>query len=401
MGWASWMTRPARRLVARMLLPRFTRPRLVRTASFSDLRHVAVVHWDNLGDAVLLGPVLRELRRALPEARIVLIHNARNAGVFAHCPYVDQLIPQEVQGPPGPGKVHGDQIDSRSSVFEAARLLRRVASDHGPIDLVVGPDWLNPVYTDSFFDSTLFRAGGGWRLLREAARSGRSVRVEQRQHHVARNLDILRALGAAPVDDQLELWTSDDEKETAARLVGNLTSPVVTVSPGAGAARRQWPAERMAEVARQLVTDQRASVVLVGGPDARPLVDGSSLVDLPGATDLVGRTSVGELAAVLQRSDLLIGNDSGPIHLAAAAGTPVVEVSMHPMDGEPWIVNSPNRYHPWRTPSVVLRPEGAVGDCMGAKTCRGPEPHCILGVGVGDVLRAARLLLQSDRTVTS
>jgi len=148
----------------------------------------------------------------------------------------------------------------------------------------------------------------------------------------------------------------------------------------------------MAEVARRL-TDEGATAVLVGGPDVRPLVDAVGPDAFAGAVDLVGRTSIGELGAVLARCDLLVGNDSGPIHLASAAGTAVVEVSMHPMDGEAWIVNSPDRYHPWRVPSVVHRPPRAVGDCSGSKTCRGPEAHCILEIGVSEVVEAARRLL--------
>ena len=395
MPWGAWVSRPARRLAARLLLPRFDGLPRRRPRSFGDLRHVAVVHWDNLGDAVLLGPVLREVRRELPDARIVLVHNERNAGFFAHCPHVDELVPQRVQEPPAVGEVHGASVDSRSCVVEAARLLRDQARGHGPIDLVIGPDWLNPVYTESFFDSALFRAGGGRRLLRSARRAGRSVEVVQRQHHAARNLEIVRALGGSPQGDHLESWVTEAERTRCDALLAGASGVLVAVSVGAGSAKRRWPVDRMADVAAALIGDG-ATVVLVGGSDARRLVDGARCGAFDGAFDLVGRTSIGELGAVLGRCSLLVGNDSGPIHLAAANGTPVVEVSMHPMDGEPWIVNSPARYHPWGVRSVVLRPEKATGDCVDAKTCRGPEAHCILEVGVDEVLGAARDLLRGE-----
>ena len=392
MPWRAWLARPVRRLAARLVLPRFDGLPRRRPRSFGELRHVAVVHWDNLGDAVLLGPVLRELRRELPEARIVLVHNERNTGFFAHCPHVDELVSQRVQVPPAAGEAHGASVDSRTCVLEAARILRDQARRHGPVDLVIGPDWLNPVYTESFFESALFRAGGGRRLLRAARRAGRAVDVAQRQHHVARNLEILRALGGSPGDDHLESWITDAEHASCDALLSGASGSLVAMSVGAGSAKRRWPVDRMADVADVLAGDG-ATVVLVGGPEARPLVDGACVGAFDGALDLVGQTSIGELGAVLGRCSLLVGNDSGPIHLAAANGTPVVEVSMHPMDGEPWIVNSPARYHPWGVRSVVLRPEKARGDCSGAKTCRGPDAHCILGVGVDDVVDAARLLL--------
>ena len=404
MPWALFLTRLPRRILAQLLMPRFGRRIGTGPRSIDEVRHVAVVHWDSLGDAVLLTPVLRELRRTLPHARIVLVCNANNQEVFVNCPYIDALQTQPVQvssiglrkGLPG-----GGASGSRRHALDAAKILAGEARRHGPIDLVIGPDWLDPVYGASFFDSALFRAGGGNRILRH--RNGANTDVNVRQHHVLRNLNIARAVGVEVEDDRLEFWTtSDDVAEATELLVGLRTDlPIVALGVGAGAPRRQWPADRFASVAEGLVERLAAQVVLVGAEDARRAAEEVQDRSNEVALNLVGKTSIGVLGELLRRVDLVVGNDSGPIHIAAAVGTSGIVVSNHPVDGEPWVVCSPSRYRPWGVPSVVLQPPTGLESCGNRPTCVADDPHCILLVSDVEVVEAAMMLLAKDGLVTS
>lgn len=398
MPWGQFLVRPLVRLLGRLALARFRRVNGASIHSIFDARHVVVVHWENLGDAVLLGPVLRELRRNLPTARIVLVVNEKNAEVFASCPYVDVLCPQAVQMPNLEGSPHGSTLNHRRKALDTARLLAKEAQTNGPIDLLIGPDWLDPVYGASFFDSALFRLGGGHRLL-ESRLGRKSPEVEIRQHHVTRNLDIIRSLGANVEADHLEFWTTRDDEVHAAGLLTRLESdqPVVVLALGAGIPRRQWPSRRFAQLADELGLRSGAQVVLVGGPDAIGAAEGVKQHCQGTVVDLVGRTSVGVLAEILRCADLAICNDSGPAHVAAAVGTAVVVVSTHPLDGEPWVVNSPNRYRPWGVPNAVVQPLERLESCRSQRTCLAEEAHCILSVSVDDVVNAAiRLMAERE-----
>ena len=366
---------------------------------------MAVVHWEgSLGDAVLLSPVLRELRRTLPSARIVLVCNANNKEVFVHCPYVDALRTQEVQESSidlireHPGTV---ATGSRQRPLGAARILAGEARCHGPIDLVIGPDWLDPVYGASFFDNALFRAGGGNRILRH--RNGANADVNVRQHHVLRNLDIARAVGVEVEDNRLEFWTTSDDVAEAAELLAGLRpdQPVVAFGVGAGAPRRQWPADRFAQVADVLVERLAAQVVLVGAEDTKCAAEEVQAQSNKVALDLVGKTSIGVLGELLRRVDLVVGNDSGPMHVAAAVGTSGVVVSQHPVDGEPWVVNSPSRYRPWGVSSVVRQPPTGFESCGEQATCTAMVPHCILSVSEAEVVEAAMMLLAKDGLIAN
>ena len=406
MPWALFLARRPIRFLARLVMPRFgRRVGTTRCRAIEETSHVAVVHWEeSLGDAVLLSPVLRELRRTLPRARIVLVCNANNKEVFANCPHVDALRTQEVQESPidlvrdHPGI---GAATSRRRPLDAAKILAGEARSHGPIDLVIGPDWLDPVYGASFFDNALFRAGGGSRILRH--RNGTGFDIDVRQHHVLRNLDIARALGVEVEDDSLEFWTTSDDVAEATELLAGLRAdkPIVALGAGAGAPRRQWPADRFAHVVDVLVERSTAQVVLVGAADATCTAEEVQVQSNKVALDLVGKTSIGVLGELLRRADLIIGNDSGPMHVAAAVGTSGVVVSKHPVDGEPWVVNSPSRYRPWGVPSVVLQPPTGFESCGEELTCTAMVPHCILSVSEAEVAEAAMMLLAKDGLIAN
>ena len=399
MSWFSYLARPPALLLARLVIGRFGRIMPAGRRTLQDMRHIAVVHWDNLGDAIHLSPVLRELRRNVPQARIVLVSNERNAGVFFDCPYVDAVLLQEVQEVPGPGRTHGESKSHWQHVWDAARLLRDEAKAHGRVDLVIGPNWLHPVFGRSYFDSLLFRSGLGGRLLRDDRSGNGAYQVDPLQHHVPRNLAILRALGASIEDDSLEMWLEPKDQVEADELLRAVPSGtrLVALAASAGQLRREWSVARFAEVVDHLSSKEALAFVLVGGKEVKSKGGFSSLSRIDGVIDVTGMTSLGGLGAVLGRADLLISNDSGLAHVAAAVGTPVVVVSAHPRDGDPWLITSPNRYRPWGVPSVVVQPASTILPCVPGYTCISDRPHCILSVSTAQVLDAVAGLLTDQQ----
>jgi ADP-heptose:LPS heptosyltransferase len=125
-------------------------------------------------------------------------------------------------------------------------------------------------------------------------------------------------------------------------------------------AAKRWPAVRYAELGRRLAETLGASIVVVGGPDDAPLTAAvvRELADLAGERgaavwDLGGRTTLGALGAILRRCDLFVGNDSAPMHLAAAVGCPVVGL---------FGPTNPAMYAPYTTRAVVVQPDPATDE---------------------------------------
>jgi heptosyltransferase-2 len=211
------------------------------------------------------------------------------------------------------------------------------------------------------------------------------------KHEVQRNLDLLTALGMSPSDNSLEVWLTDEDQSVAEGILPSQGSDLlVALALGAGEAKRIWPIERFVKVGRWL-TDEGFRLVVVGGPGEEGLGD-TLRRRLRGVIDVTNKITLRQTAALLGRCSFFCGNDAGPMHLAAAAGIPIVEISCHSRRGDDLHSNSPTRFGPWGVPHKIVRPQEPADRC--AAGCRGGEPHCILNVPVDSVIAAIGSLRQ-------
>jgi len=199
-------------------------------------------------------------------------------------------------------------------------------------------------------------------------------------HEALRNLHLLDATGiAAPEQWKIEgTLTRASARELAPEIAGQLAAagPYIVIAPGAAEAKRQWPAGNYAVIARRAQSEYGLRTVIVGSAGDREA--GLKIAaEVPGSLDLTGRTSVGGTLEIMEGAELFIGNDSGPGHLSAAAGTPAIILSVYapstpPNPDDP---HSPDRFRPWGVTHRVLTPERPVEPCVAS--CCADEPHCI------------------------
>jgi ADP-heptose:LPS heptosyltransferase len=369
-----------------------------KTMTLADARSVVVVCIDEIGDSVLLGPFLRELSRLAPGASVTLVVQPGVSAWFEHCPYVDEVL---VYDPRVPRAARPLLLPLRAWRFARAHLGPRP-------DLVLVPRW----DVDQYYASLLaFYSGGirrvGYsaavhprRRVKNAGFDGFFTDVCERtagEHEVERSLHLLGCLGADPVPGPLEAWLSDEDRRRAGELLGETgDAPLVALGIGARHPKRRWPLERYEEVARWLIEERQARVVVVGGGEDVPLQQRLTSALGDRVSPLAGRTSLRETAAVLERCSLFVGNDSAPLHLASASGVPIVEISCHPLGCSPAHSNAPERFGPWWVRSIVCRPPVALPPC--GDGCGDRDAHCITGVDVQEVREASGYLLAPPDT---
>jgi heptosyltransferase-1 len=168
----------------------------------------------------------------------------------------------------------------------------------------------------------------------------------------------------------------------------------IGIHASGGRVIKQWDVDRFAETATRLTAATGATIVLTGSSDDRPIVDRlrSMLPSSVPAIDLAGQIDLVTLAAVLERLDLFITGDTGPMHLAAAVGTPVVAI-FGPSD--------PRRYAPPGARVAVVRVDLACSPCnrirLPPERCVGHTPDCLAGVEVDAVVQAAMTILEQGR----
>lgn len=332
---------------------------------------VLVVRLDSFGDVLLAGPAVRAV--AACASRVTLLCGPLGEPAARLLPGVDDLTvweaPWEGFDPPSvpEADVEGLVRRLRGAAFDAALILTSFHQSPLPTAL-------------------LLRLAGVPRIGAESAdHAGRLLDVRHRRlpgrHEVEAALDTAAAMGFLPApgdDGRLRVVPTPD----TVPLTGN--GPYVVVHPGASAPARAWSPERCAQAVASLV-DEGHRVVVTGGPGERALtrrVSGDTAVDLGGRTD--PRT----LAGVLRAADVVVSGNTGPAHLAAAVGTPVVSLFAPVVPAQRWA--------PYGVPSVVLGDQYAPCADSRALLCPVPGHPCLEEVTGHDVVAAVRKLLKES-----
>ena len=356
-----------------------------------DYRSILVVRLDEIGDVVLSTGMLRELRRNWPQAHITLVVKPAVFNLVELCPHVNEVLTFDRQ-------YFGRRFGLLTRHRRALRLARTKLWSRR-FDVAINPRR----GVDYYHGDILTYLSGAPRRIGMQNAIGEpetsdllTIRLPPcgERHEALCNLETVKALGGEVGDESLELWLSDDDRRKAASLLNDsgvaANAPFVVVAPGAGAAQLVWPLERSIDAAKQISADCDLRIVVVGGTDDRAY--GARFVQASAeTTDLTGKLSLRETAAVIERARLFLGNDSGPLHLAAAVGTPTIEISSCSPAAPHQHVNSPARFGPWQVPSIVLQPDHAEPPCVGA--CSAATAHCILQISVDEVVAAIKTML--------
>lgn len=344
----------------------------------ADAKNVVVLQTSFLGDSLLTLPLLRRLKESLPGARVSVLTLPKNGDVFRNNPWVDEVILDDKRG------VHSGPLGAWKI---SAELKSR------GFDLAVIPH-------RSFRSALVARLAGIPRRVGFAASAGNflltdAVPFAWLTHDLERNLALARPLGGESkplIGEARYVVPPPPSPALAARLAAAGIAPgarLAGVHPGAAWATKRWLPERFAELCRRLKADGLVPV-LIGGPGDAAL--GEELARASGAADLVGKTDLEELKSLMGRLSLFVTNDSGPMHLAAAAGVPVVaifgattrELGFFPYGAGHRVVEA----------ALSCRPCGL----HGAKSC--PEGHflCMRLLSVDQVHQACREALAVQRS---
>ncbi|MEU8213648.1 glycosyltransferase family 9 protein [Micromonospora sp. NPDC049044] len=292
-----------------------------------DVRRIAVLRANALGDFIFVLPALDALRAAYPAAEIVLLGAPWHAKLWRDRPGpVDRVLVV----PPAPGIRAPDPGEPESSIDDflaAATGFDLAVQIHG------GGANSNPL---------IGRLGARVTVGLRADHApplDRWIRYVYYQHEVIRYLEVVGLVGAAATTITPTLAVTDADRAEAARVLGPADRPRVALHPGASDTRRRWPAEGFAEVARELHGDGY-EVLVTGTPAEQEVVDRVVAAAGVPVRPQVGTLSLGGLAGCFHDCALVISNDTGPLHLAAAVGAPTVGIF--------WVGNLINTANPLR-----------------------------------------------------
>jgi heptosyltransferase-2 len=330
------------------------------------------VNW--IGDAVMTLPAIRALRRFYPQALISLLVNPSVAPLFENSSDIDEIIIYEPGFRSLAGKLHLAKT-LRKKRFSRAILLQNA------------------------FDAALvaFLARIPERIGYDRDRRGflltKAIRFENQDrkiHHINYYLNLLTAAG---IDSQYShpwLRLKLEERSAARERLSDLKRPILGINPGAtfGSSKR-WLPERFAEVAGWFIRETRGSVVILGGKKEVPIAEEIYKQIPMNKLLLAGKTSLRALLALISECDVLVTNDSGPMHIAYAVGTPLVAI---------FGSTSPELTGPVGEGHAVIRTNIDCSPCF-ERTCGKDYIKCMFGINSEDVYVNIRRLLPAKRAV--
>jgi lipopolysaccharide heptosyltransferase II len=338
-------------------------------------KKILFIQLSALGDTILAIPTIHAIQRSFPQAELSFLASSTNLSYLERCPYIDR------------------RILFRYPLHQLVWTLRQERFD-----------WVIDLEHWSRFSVILTYATGAPRLI------GFSALHQYRhylftdivlhvpgKHEVLNFLSIAHELGCSPENTELAVWIGETEHEWCQNLLAqeqvDSSVPLVVLHPEAGRRgepRRRWPRERYVTLADMLASRYNAQIVLTGAPDEVAVSQWIAERTACETVCLAGQTQVNQLTALFAQADLVISGNCGPMHLAAAAGTPVI--ALHgPTNAVQW--------GPWTDKATCLTAAVPCSPCLNLGfeyACQalpdGTSP-CMHTIAMSEVLQACEVYL--------
>jgi heptosyltransferase-3 len=337
----------------------------------SEPCRILVVRTDRLGDVILTLPMLALLRTRYPDAYLGMLLSRYTGEIVRNHPHVNVLLWNDEGGQPRPAadivrEIRAQRFDTVFLVHPTPRLAWIMVRAGIQVRIGTGYRYYSVLFTHRVFEH----------------------RKDARHHELEYNLRLLSALDPSISVDGVTPEFGIVLPPEAMRTVDSLLSekgvaseePFVVLHPGSGGSAREWPLDRFGALGGRLARDRGVRIIVTGGRGEDASV--SRVVAAAGdrAVPLCGVLTLPELAALYARASLVVANSTGPLHLAAALGTPVVGIypQLTPM--------SPARWGPYTEKKRVLVPD-APADC---RLCgNGERCVCLESITIDQVYEAS------------
>lgn len=310
---------------------------------WGKFKNVLCIRPDNLGDVLMTSPAIRAFKESVPNRKVTLLTSSAGGQIARFIPQIDDVIVYDIpwykHGEAGSGKEISDIVKKiKERKFDAAIIFTVFSQNPLPTAMLCYMAGIQRVA--GYCRENPYNLMSDWIPDHEP--------VYKVTHEVERQLELVRHLGASVKNDNIVLSTPPAVRKDVLDKMHNegidMNAPWLVLHPGVSEAKRQYPVDYFAEVARQVVHELGYQVVITGVESEGSLA--SQIMDYSGegAHTLVGKLDMAELIALISEAPLLISNNTGPVHIAAGVGTPVVVL---------YAMTNP-QHTPWRVPNKVL-----------------------------------------------
>ncbi|MFC1631062.1 glycosyltransferase family 9 protein [Candidatus Omnitrophota bacterium] len=310
------------------------------------IKKILVVRTDRMGDVLLNVPAIRALKQSF-SCVIVALVNPEIKELLSGVPEIDQIY------------AFNEQQWNKNLLFKLIflRQLRRMNCD---LAVILNPSKRFHILTLLAGISLRLGYDRKWGCL--LTHKIEDQKFKGAQHEVEYNLDLVRSIGADTQDKSISLKVEKQDREVVSDLLSKQGvtdgEKIVVLHPHSSNPAKCWPRENFVILCDQL-QEQGLKVAIIGGVEQRKAARKLAALAKYPPINLSGKLSLKQLAAFFQRSSLLVSNDSGPVHVAAAAGAPTVVIFGRNLPGV-----SPRRWGPWGSGHLILHKDPGCNPCL-------------------------------------
>jgi lipopolysaccharide heptosyltransferase II len=355
--------------------------------AWREAKNLLCVRLDNIGDLLMTTPALRALKASAPGRRITLLTSPAGAQAAAFVREIDQVIvfdaPWMKATPDGPTQDGAMIVQLAARGFDAAVIF--TAYSQSPLPAAYLAYLAGIPLRLAHCHENPYRLLSDWVPDPEP---GKTVR-----HEVRRQLDLVASVGCHTRNERLSFAVPRRSRERVQRMLAALVAdpamsarPLVLAHPGASAPSRRYPPESFARALDLLARDSGCEIVFTGAEAEAALIASIQGAMMSPSHSLAGRLELAELGAAIAAADLLVCNNAGPAHIAAALGTPVVDL---------YALTNP-QHTPWKVPSRVLFHDVPCRYCY-KSACPTGHHDCLRLVAPETVAEAAQELLAATQ----
>ncbi len=341
--------------------------------SKSKIRRILIIRMDRIGDVVLSMPVVKALRDNFAEGFIGFLTTSYTEELLIGNRDINEVIVYE----------------RKAAMLTKIKFVRKLRGYKFDLAVV-----LSPYFTSALF---AYLAGATFRIGYPLNGSGflLTTRIDIEKHYkheVEASLEVIRVIGVKVYDKNPALAIDKDAEAyaehffTEHNLKNNL---VICIHPGGYQEHTRWMPERYAQVADRLMRQHKARVILLGSESDKRILE--QIIGLMLQKPLIPNlgNSLQRLAGIIKKSDIFLGNNSGPMHISAALGTPVVAIfgAIHPLDVE-------TKWAPYGEGHIVVRKQM---ECIGCHPGHCRDYKCMKMVTVEDVIAALEIQINKIR----
>ncbi len=354
-------------------MPRCTLPHSDGISPVAVIMRILFIKLSAIGDVVQTLPTLEAIKKIHPESEITWVVEEAAAGILEGHPLIDRLLVSR-------RKAWTAMLKKPGSVMSGLRAIRSFIGELHSIRYDIAIDFQGLLKSGVIIGLARARRKIGFDRTRELSYLFLNERLpayDPEKHALERYLDIARYLGAQDPSWRCSLPIEKEVVAVKGKLAGLRKEghPLVVINPVARWKTKLWQESKFAELADRLVSEKNASVLFTGSPADRAVNDRIISGMRRDAVNWAGETSLKELAAIASLCDLFITTDTGPMHLAAAAGAKVLAL---------FGPTAPWRTGPYGASHVVIRTAIECSPCF-SRSCD-DKMRCMEGITVDEVM---------------